>query len=436
MRRNTQLNEVEIVSMSPEGRGIAKINGKTIFVSNALPGEIVNIEITKKRKSYDEAFSTEILKSVSDRIQPGCQHFTVCGGCSMQHLSPARQIEYKQDFLFGHIQQLAATQPENILPPLQAETWHYRRKARLGVKFVKKKQRVLVGFREKSSGLLADISQCEVLHKNIGYKLEVLAEFILSLDSYQSIPQIEIAVTNDHTALIVRHLEPLSESDINALTQFAIKQNLVIYLQSKGPDSIKLLHPDDVVLEYDLPEYQLSYTFGPSDFTQVNYELNEKLVTRALALLCLSDQDTVLDLFCGIGNFTLAIAKYAKSVVGVEGSAELIKRARSNAAQNNITNVQFYTTDLSKPVEDEVWFNKKTYSSLLLDPPRSGAKEFIESIAKLDIKKIVYVSCNPATLARDISMLAKFDYKLISAGVLDMFPHTSHVESIALLQKK
>lgn len=435
MAKRRSIDNVEIISISPEGRGVAKPEGKTIFVENALPDEIVNIDVVRKRKNYDEAIAKEVSKASPDRISPKCEFFTVCGGCSMQHLSSDRQIQYKQQFLLQHIEQQAGITPQQVLPPLQAATWHYRRKARLGVKYVKNKQRVLVGFREKKSSFLADIRQCEVLHKNIGYRLEELSKLIGRLSAFKSIPQIEVAVTNDTTALIIRHLEPLTETDLDIVTSYAKQNDLVIYLQPKGPDSVKLLYPEIVELSYSLPDHDLRYYFGPSDFTQVNFELNEKLVNRALELLSLNETDHVLDLFCGLGNFTLPIAKLAGSVVGVEGSKQLIEQARENARLNSISNAEFYTADLSKPVTDEIWFKNKTYNTLLIDPPRSGAKEFIETMLSLDANRIVYVSCNPATLARDISLLVNSGYKLEAAGVLDMFPQTSHVESIALLVK-
>ena len=428
---------ITIDSMSPEGRGVARINGKTVFVSNALPGEVVNIRYGKRRRQFDEAVSTAILTPSPQRIAARCDYYTVCGGCSMQHLDPADQIAYKQDFLLQHIRQQADIAPVTILPPLQAKSWAYRRKARLGVKYVKKKQRVLVGFREKQSSFLADIHHCEILHEKIGRHLDLLSEFVGNLQARDRIPQMEVAVTDACAALVIRHLDPLSDADLEHIRLFASKHDFVIYLQSKGPQTVKLFYPHAVNLEYRLSAFDLTFRFGPADFTQVNQEINECMVSRAIELLELDKQDRVLDLFCGIGNFTLPLAKMAGSATGVEGDSGLIERARSNAVMNNITNVDFFTADLTKSFDKEVWYRPGYYNVLLLDPPRSGAREFIESIAILDIEKILYVSCNPSTLARDTGMLVnRFGYELVSCGVMDMFPQTSHVESIALFRKK
>lgn len=436
MAKQQTLDNVVIESMSPEGRGVAHVNGKTVFVANALPDETVNIIYGKRRKQFDEAVSTEVIKASKQRIEPKCQYFSLCGGCSMQHLDSSSQINYKQQFLLDHISQQARIAPVDVIQPLQANSWGYRRKARLGVKYVKKKQRVLVGFREKQSSFLADIHSCEILHEKIGTNLDLLSDFIGSLEARSSIPQIEVAVTDVHAALIIRHLDPLSDSDLNKIADFAKNNEFVIYLQSKGPKTIKLLYPDNVCLEYTLSRYNLTFEFGPSDFTQVNQEINVLLIGKAIELLGLTGKDVVLDLFCGIGNFTLPIAKSSHSVVGVEGSSELIDRARENAEKNNVSNVDYYTADLTQSIEKEPWFKRDKYTALLLDPPRSGAKEFIESIAALNIDKILYVSCNPSTLARDVDTLVNtFGYTLEKCGVLDMFPHTSHVESIALFTR-
>lgn len=425
-----------IESLSPEGRGLAHINGKVCFIDFALPGEQVMFRYSKISSKYDEGRALEVIKSSPDRVQPVCPHFGICGGCSLQHMEEGAQIRIKQQALQGHFEHLAQTQPENWLEPITGPVTGYRYKARLGVKYVAKKGKVLVGFREKANSYLADLSCCKVLHPSVGDRLTSLGELIMGMEVRQSIPQIEVAVSGIGTTLVFRHLEPLSAADRQQLITYAQSEGLHIRLQSAGPDSIEPLWPEQPgSLYYLLSNQNINIEFQPSDFTQVNPEINQKMLDRALALLDLNETDKVLDLFCGLGNFTLPMAQQAASVTGVEGVESMVVKARNNAVLNAIDNCTFYAADLSADLSGMPWLNQ-SYDKILLDPPRSGAMEMLNHLGKLDASRIVYVSCHPATLARDAKVLVhEFGYKLKSAGVMDMFPHTAHVESIAVFEK-
>jgi len=426
--------QLEIESLSHEGRGIAHLDEKVIFVSGALPGETVLADRSFSRAKFEEADVIEVLKSADNRITPKCEVFGVCGGCSFQHLSSEDQIGAKGEWLKDAFLGQAKVAPKHWLAPLQLQSWGYRRKARLGVRYVAKKEKVLVGFREKKSGFIANMSRCEVLHPSLGDNLELLAQTIEKLSIKSQVPQLEVAVAENNTVLILRHLEPLSEADEQILLDCARELKLTFYTQSGGADTVKPLD-QPAVLSYSHPDHDIVMEFLPTDFTQVNFKLNQKMINLALDMLELNDDDEVIDLFCGLGNFTLPIAKYAKHVVGVEGDLGLIERAKYNAEQNAINNVDFYKADLFKEVEGFEWFRGKTYNKALIDPARSGAIEIVELLPKLGVKRLVYVSCNPATLARDTARLIELGYQLDTAGVMDMFPQTAHVESIALFTK-
>lgn len=425
-----------IESLSPEGRGLAHINGKVCFIDFALPGEQVMFQYSKISSKYDEGRALEVIESSQDRVQPVCPHFGICGGCSLQHIEEGAQIRIKQQALQGHFDHLAQTQPEIWLEPVTGPVTGYRYKARLGVKYVARKGKVLVGFREKANSFLADLSCCKVLHPSVGDRLMSLGELIMGMEARQSIPQIEVAVSDIGTTLVFRHLEPLSDADRQQLITYAQSENLHIQLQSAGPDSIVPLWPElPGPLYYLLSNQNIKIEFQPSDFTQVNPEINQKMLDRALALLDLNETDRVLDLFCGLGNFTLPMAQQAASVTGVEGVESMVVKARNNAVLNAIDNCTFYAADLSVDLTGMPWLNQ-SYDKILLDPPRSGAMEMLKYLGKLDASRIVYVSCHPATLARDAKVLVhEFGYRLKSAGVMDMFPHTAHVESIAVFEK-
>jgi len=429
-----KIYELEIESLSHEGRGIAHLEEKVIFVSGALPGETVLADRSFSRAKFEEADVKEVLKPAANRITPKCEVFGLCGGCSFQHLSSEDQINAKEKWLKDAFSGQAKVEPKHWLDPLQVQSWGYRRKARLGVRYVAKKEKVLVGFREKKSGFITNMSRCEVLHPSLGDNLEVLAKAIEKLSIKSHIPQLEVAVAENNTVLIVRHLEPLTAQDEQILLDCANILNITFYTQSGGEDTVKPLDKP-AVLTYSHPDHDIVMEFLPTDFTQVNFKLNQKMINLALDMLELNDEDEVIDLFCGLGNFTLPIARHAKHVIGVEGDLGLIERAKYNAEKNNINNANFYKADLFKEVEGFEWFRGKTYNKALIDPARSGAIEIVELLPKLGVERLVYVSCNPATLARDTAKLIELGYKLDTAGVMDMFPQTAHVESIALFTK-
>ncbi|MCD6046638.1 MAG: rlmD [Gammaproteobacteria bacterium] len=426
---------MKITKLSHEGRGIGHDNGKTQFVMNALPGEEVTIQKLKKHSKYDEAIAIEILEPSPERVNPPCQHFLVCGGCSLQHLDSRAQIVFKENQLKEQLQHFGHCEAKEIMLPLQADVLGYRRKARLGVKYVAKKNKVLVGFRELNGRYLADIHYCPVLHPQFGNLIAPLSELFYSLSIRDQIPQVECAMGDEEAALIIRHLAPFTEEDLTQLKQFAESHNLAIFLQPKGPESIHKLIPNDenLFLTYALPNHHVTLAFHPADFTQVNTSINRQMIDQALHLLELKNTDEVLDLFCGIGNFSLPIARYAKSVLGVEGDPKMVQRATDNAKRNHLENVRFTAADLTK----EFAFAKNLrINKVLIDPPRSGGYEVLPHLLALNPERIVYVSCNPSTLARDAEYLTTHGYILEKAGVMDMFPHTQHVESMALFLKK
>ncbi|MBI5448455.1 MAG: 23S rRNA (uracil(1939)-C(5))-methyltransferase RlmD [Gammaproteobacteria bacterium] len=428
---------VEITALSHEGRGIAHLDNKTVFIEGALPNEKVEFIYTKKHRHFDEGRVEKILEASSERVQPRCPHYGVCGGCSQQHFSHALQIQNKQKVLLDSLNHIGKVNPQYVLPPLLGPEWGYRHKARLGVKYVEKKQKLLIGFREKQGRYLADLNSCDVLHPAIGKEIESLRSLLWGLKKYRAIPQLEVAIGDEMIALVVRHLEPLPEEDIQKLLIFSKEKNIKIYLQSAGTESVFLLKneasDEEDYLFYRLPEFDLTLFFHPMDFTQVNPAINRQLVALAVHLLELKSSDRVIDFFCGLGNFTLPIARTASQVVGVEGAKVMVERACMNAERNAIHHASFYTANLMGALSHEPWFGH--YDKVLLDPPRTGAIELIQQIS-FTAERIVYVSCNPATLARDAAHLVQHQgYQLTHAGVMDMFPHTSHVESIAVFQK-
>ena len=425
--------KASIESLSHEGRGIARINGKTVFIEGALPGEEVRFLYTRRRGQFDEGRAVEIIEASPKRVEPRCSYYGMCGGCSLMHLDNREQISHKQGVLLEQMRHIGGLEPGRVLPPLSGSHWGYRRKARLGVKYVDGKERVLVGFREKNGRYIADIDSCQVLHPIIGEDLDQLKELMQALSVYRQIPQLEVAVSDTTAAVVIRHLVPLSENDKYILAEFEKAQPVRFYLQPAGLDSVhSLSDKHEPGLVYRLDKHNVNMEFSPVDFTQVNFELNHMMVDRVISLLDLSAGDAVLDLFCGLGNFTLPIARYADHVTGIEGSENLVSRAKANAEKNSIPNVNFSVCDLSGPDAGSLvhGFNK-----VLLDPPRSGAREIIEQLELQQVDKLVYVSCNPATLARDAGILVEQGgLSLKAAGVMDMFPHTSHVESIALFE--
>lgn len=437
-RLPTEPQAAHITDLTHEGKGVAHIDGKTVFVSEALPGEDIEFIYTAKHRNYDEGRLHRVVAGSSQRIEARCMHFGVCGGCSLQHLAPADQIAMKQKVLLDNLQRIGHVSPAELLPPLLGPEWGYRRKARLGVKYVDKKHKLLIGFREKASRYLADLSVCEVLHPSVGQHLPDIAAMIMTLSIFKAIPQIEVAVGEQSTALVVRHLQELTEQDRQQLTAFATEHGFDVYLQAAGPDSITALSPDTADLYYSLPEYDLRFDFLPSDFTQVNAQINCRMIPAVIRELECQPGQTILELFCGLGNFTLPIARQVAKVIAVEGESALIDRARENAGRNGVSNVDYHVANLMEETTELAKLNwwKQDYDRVFMDPPRSGAEQVIPLIAGLGVKRIVYVSCNPATLARDAGLLVnEHGYRLQRAGVMDMFPHTAHVESLAVFVK-
>lgn len=440
-----KMNAVTVDTLSHDGRGVAHVEGKTVFLEGGLPEEEVTYVLYKQRKAWDEGKVLSVVHPSQDRVIPRCDYFGVCGGCSLQHLNQAAQLKHKEQVLLEQLLHFGQVVPEGVLEPLKSDSWGYRHKARLSVRFVKKKNKILVGFKEKRSHFVLEMDSCEILHPKIGNILPDLKVVLSTLQAFQAIPQIEVAVGDAEAALVFRHLTPLTDVDKALLIDFGIQHQVHIYLQPEGVNSIEAIYPQGVNrLNYTLPDFGLTFLFHPVDFTQVNIEMNRQMVNRAMELLALKANDRVLDLFCGIGNFTLPMATLAKEVVGIEGNERMCERARENANHNQLKNVSFCVADLytldnninqTEKATSE-WLSKP-YDAVLLDPPRTGAsKEVLDLIAKTNASKIVYVSCNPATLARDVGVLVKqYGFRLAKAGIMDMFPHTTHVESIVLLLK-
>ena len=434
-KAKSKVYELNIESLSHEGRGISHHDNKIVFTLGALPGEKVVASRSLSRAKYEEADIVEILQPSPDRIEAKCAVYGICGGCSFQHLSSQDQINAKQGWLQSAFMGQAKVLPKEWLDPLQVKSWGYRRKARLGVRYVNKKDKVLVGFRERRSSFITVMERCEVLHPLLGDNLELLGECIGKLSVKFHVPQIEVAIAELDTILILRHLQPLTSEDEVILQEYGEKLKITWYTQSGGLETVKPL-TEDVSLSYSLPDHDIIISFLPTDFTQINFELNQKMINLALKLLDLNKEDVAIDLFCGLGNFTLPISRYVKKVVGIESDSGLVERAKQNASQNGISNTSFYKADLFEDVSGFEWFRGKKYNKALIDPARSGAIEIVKLLPKLGVERLVYVSCNPSTLARDTSRLIDLGFTLDSAGVMDMFPQTAHVESIALFLKK
>ncbi len=426
-----------IDSLSHDGRGVAHVDGKATFILGALPGEEVSFKYSLRRRNLDEGVVDEVLRPSPERVTPRCDRFGVCGGCTLQHLDPKAQVRAKQQTLLDSLTRIGGVEPDRVLEPLTADNpWGYRRKARLGAKLVHKKGRVLVGFRERGAAFITDLERCEILYPPVGERLADLGELISRLSIRDQIPQIELAAAEDACVLVFRILQPLTSEDRRILNAFGRDNCLYIYTQEGGPKTIKALNEAPQELAYDLPEYGVKIRFLPTDFTQVNFELNRLMVQRAMELLDPQPEERVLDLFCGLGNFTLPISTLAAEVVGVEGDAGLVRRARENATLNDRDNARFFTADLFGDLSKEPWLRDR-YQKALLDPPRSGAAEVLEHLPRCGVERILYVSCYPATLARDAGELVKRrGYRLSAAGVMDMFPHTAHLESIAVFDRE
>ncbi len=427
--------DATVKSLSHDSRGVAHVDDKAVFIDGALPDETVRFIYTRKKRDFAEGKLDEVLVASPKRIEPKCTYFGYCGGCSLQHLNAIDQIEQKQGVLIEQLKRIGSIEAEHLLPALTGPQWGYRSKARLTVRDVPGKGRVLVGFREKGTRYVADMLSCEVLDPVVASQLENLSVLVGTLSIRSKVPQIEVAVGENYPALVFRILEDLNPDDRLKLAAYGQQQAMEIYIQRNGPNNIELIQGSGELLNYKLADFDLTFWFQPVEFTQVNLEINRKMIARVVELMQPDQNDTILDLFCGIGNLTLPIARHAGSVVGVEGAETSVERATYNAAFNHITNTSFHRADLIRDLDKHQWAHQQ-YNKLLLDPSRAGALEVLPWIPRWNPQRIVYVSCNPATLARDAGILVnEYKYKLISAGVMDMFPHTAHVESIALFEK-
>jgi 23S rRNA (uracil1939-C5)-methyltransferase len=436
--KNLQQNPVLIESLDQEGRGIAHADGKVIFIEGALTGERVTYSTYRKKPSYELAKVEQILRQSYMRVQPKCIHFDMCGGCSMQHLDAQAQVAVKQRILEDNLARIGKVKPERILPPIYGETWGYRQRARLSVRHVLKKGKTLVGFHEKSSRYVADMQHCEILPPKIAALLPLLAQMNEKLSIRDHLPQIELAVGEHVEVLVLRIMQSLSPDDEIIIKQFADTHKVHFWLQSKGPDTVVPFYPLDAPqLDYSMPEFAITMPYAPTDFTQVNSTLNRLMMSRAMRLLAPQAGERIADFFCGLGNFTLPIARSGATVLGIEGSAPLLKRASTNATYNGLAaNTSFKVLNLFEMTPESL-ATLGRFDKWLIDPPRDGAMALINSIDDEGPQRIVYVSCNPATLARDAEILVhQKGYVLKSAGVMNMFPHTSHVESIALFERQ
>lgn len=433
--------EITIDSMAHDGRGVGRdAEGKVVFVDYALPGERVRFVPVTHRKSYLFGSTIEVLEPSEFRVEPRCEVFGQCGGCVLQHLDADKQIEYKQQQLLENFKKIGSVEPESWFEPMTSKHWGYRRRARLGAKFVPKKGGMIVGFRERNSGYIQPTSKCEVLYPEVSDLLPDLRETLEKTSCNDKIPQVEISVADNAIVMIVRHLESFIDADLHVLTEFAKRNKVSVFLQPGNLKSVHPLYPEKPApLFYDFKEFDIRVEFLPTDFIQVNGDINDALVSRAIELLDIKESDRVLDLFCGVGNFTLPLARKASEVVGVEGDQALVNRAIHNKKLNSLESVDFYFGDLFKEdmtAESHGEWLKQGFDKVLLDPPRSGAAEMVRRMPQFNPSKIVYVSCGPATLSRDAGVLVnEHGYRMTHAGVIDMFPHTAHVESIAVFEK-
>lgn len=427
---------VEIESLTQEGRGVARLNGKVMFVADALPGESVTATIVKTQRRHDLASTDEIHVASEQRVIPQCEWFGNCGGCSLQHLDSHAQLEVKQGWLVDALLRIGGVEPETWLPPLAGPVWGYRRKARLGVKSVDKKGRVLVGFRERYKPYITDMDSCEVLDPRLGCLIKPLQLMIAQLSICRRLPQIELAAGVDKVVLVMRVLDPPTPADLETLAVFAGEHDVLLCLQPAGLDSITALDGGAVpVLTQTLPQFDITMEFNATDFIQINAAINRAMIANVIEYLQPSKNDVVLDLFCGLGNFSLPLAREAGHVIGVEGAESLVARARHNALLNGLENIEFHAANLDDETAAAQVLNQQ-YDLMLLDPPRTGAAVICAMAPQLGVRRIVYVSCHPATLARDAAVLIQNgNYVLRAAGVMDMFPHTAHVESIAIFER-
>jgi 23S rRNA (uracil1939-C5)-methyltransferase len=428
------IEEGIVADLTHDAEGVVR-EGRACFVPGALPGERIRFRRIRQRKTHDEGVLEEIVTPSPDRVTPRCAHFGVCGGCALQHLSADAQVAAKQRELAEALSRIGGVEPDEWLAPLRGPEWHYRRRARLSARYVHKKERSLVGFRERAGAFVTDVQTCAVLAEPVGSMIAALGHLLTSLDIRTSIPQIEVAVSEGETALVLRVLDPPTDADRARLQEFETAHRVRLYLQPKGPDTVAPLREGPVDLHYRIERFDVRLDFLPTDFVQVNSAINESLASLAVEHLQLDADARVLDLFCGLGNFTLPIARHAAAVVGVEGDPGLVARARQNATRNGIDNARFFAADLSVTPDSRLPWLVDGYSHVLLDPPRVGAAAVIGAVARLKPRRIVYIACHTGSLARDVGELCRtHGFGLRAAGILDMFPHTHHVESIAILE--
>jgi 23S rRNA (uracil1939-C5)-methyltransferase len=428
--------ETIVSGLAEDGRGVARVGGKTVFIDGALPGERVSFRVFKHRAQFDEASLESVLVPSPDRVPPRCPHFGLCGGCALQHLAPAAQLALKQSQLLETLMRIGGVRPRTVLPPIAGAVWGYRRRARLGVKYVRKKQRVLAGFRERESPYLAELKRCEVLCAPLQDLPAELAALVETLDLKERVPQVEVAVGDASAALVFRVMADPGDGDRAKLMAFGRRIGAQVFLQTAGLDSVQPLGEAGPPLNYRVSTDALAIQFKPTDFVQVNAGVNSAMVDQAVQQLQVRTGDRVLDLFCGLGNFTLPLARRAGQVVGVEGDADLIERARCNASLNGLENVEFFTQNLFDSAAFGAW-DRRAFDLVLLDPPRAGAREVMERMSRWSPRRVVYISCHPGSLARDAGILTqKQEFELVAAGVMDMFAHTTHVESIAVFERR
>ena len=439
---------LKVESMDLDAQGVAhNLEGKVVFIDGALPGEEVQVKVNRRKNNWEQATMTSMRRESSQRVVPRCPHFGTCGGCKMQHFHIGAQIATKQRALEDGLWHLGKVRSERMLRPIEGPSWGYRYRARLSVRFVVKKDKVLIGFHERQSSFVADMDSCEVLPPKVSAMLVPLRGLIAAMDQRDRVPQIELAVGDEVIALVLRHLEPLTDADLGRLRAFAAEHGVQWWLQSKGPETVRLLDEGGASLSYALPEFGITMPFKPTDFTQVNPHINRVLVTRALRLLDAQAEERVIDWFCGLGNFTLPIATQAREVLGIEGSETLVQRSRENAALNGVgAKTSFVARNLFEVTPAEL-ASYGHADKWLVDPPREGAFALAKALADLRAdpslaadyvppQRIVYVSCNPATLARDAGLLVhQAGYRCVAAGAVNMFPHTAHVESMAVFDK-
>jgi len=436
-RNESPIEEAGIRDLMADGRGVAELSGKAVFIDGVLPGERVRFQRRRKRKKHDEAALIEVLEASPQRVEPACTAFGVCGGCSLQHLEASAQLELKQKALLDAFERIGGVLPQRVLPPLAGAHLGYRRRARMGARLVEKKGRVLVGFREKFKPYIADIERCQTLVPELADLVQPLSALIAGLSICRSVPQVELSYGDNMASLVFRVLEPPGDDDCKRFAAFEQAHNVQIWLQTGGPKTLRLLNGDATgpLLNYALPDFDLTLEFGPLDFVQVNQDMNRMMLAQAIGLLQPGAGEKILDLFCGIGNFSLPVARQGAAVTGVELDASMVHKARANAELNGVVNAEFHMADLAAPESQQAWW-KTDYDAVLLDPPRAGAIDTLPLVARTGAGRILYVSCHPGSLARDASILVNdHNYELAAAGAMDMFPQTAHVEAMALFVK-